>query len=75
MKIPIGYPLFMLLQDQLELSKRENIGLLERERQLQLKVKSLQNCVKNEKEEVIYSQVLFSRYISHVTLTEHIFFY
>lgn len=40
------------LKDQLELSKRENIGLLERERQLQLKVKSLQNCVKNEKEEV-----------------------
>nr|XP_046247310.1 afadin- and alpha-actinin-binding protein-like isoform X2 [Scatophagus argus]XP_046247311.1 afadin- and alpha-actinin-binding protein-like isoform X2 [Scatophagus argus]XP_046247312.1 afadin- and alpha-actinin-binding protein-like isoform X2 [Scatophagus argus] len=40
------------LKEQLELSKRENSGLLERERQLQLKVKSLQNCLKNEKEEV-----------------------
>ncbi|XP_074491334.1 afadin- and alpha-actinin-binding protein-like isoform X1 [Sebastes fasciatus] len=40
------------LKEQLELSKRENTGLLERERQLQLKVKSLQNCLKNEKEEV-----------------------
>uniref|UniRef100_A0A673A426 SSX family member 2 interacting protein n=1 Tax=Sphaeramia orbicularis TaxID=375764 RepID=A0A673A426_9TELE len=39
-------------QEQLELSKRENTGLLERERQLHLKVKSLQNCLKNEKEEV-----------------------
>lgn len=46
-------PLSILLsQEQLELSKRENTGLLERERQLQLKVKSLQNCLKNEKEEV-----------------------
>ncbi|XP_046892820.1 afadin- and alpha-actinin-binding protein-like isoform X2 [Hypomesus transpacificus] len=40
------------LKDQLELCRRENTGLLERERQLQLKVKSLQNCLKNEKEEV-----------------------
>ncbi|XP_067369966.1 afadin- and alpha-actinin-binding protein-like isoform X2 [Channa argus] len=40
------------LKEQLELSKRENTGLLERERQLHLKVKSLQNCLKNEKEEV-----------------------
>ncbi|XP_039666581.1 afadin- and alpha-actinin-binding protein-like isoform X2 [Perca fluviatilis] len=40
------------LKEQLELSKRENTGLLERERQLQLKVKSLQNCLKNEKEEL-----------------------
>uniref|UniRef100_A0A3Q1GUP8 Synovial sarcoma, X breakpoint 2 interacting protein b n=1 Tax=Acanthochromis polyacanthus TaxID=80966 RepID=A0A3Q1GUP8_9TELE len=40
------------LKEQLEISKRENTGLLERERQLQLKVKSLQNCLKNEKEEV-----------------------
>ncbi|XP_035031718.1 afadin- and alpha-actinin-binding protein-like isoform X2 [Hippoglossus stenolepis] len=40
------------LKEQLELSKRENTGLLEKERQLQLKVKSLQNCLKNEKEEV-----------------------
>ncbi|XP_029004681.1 afadin- and alpha-actinin-binding protein-like isoform X2 [Betta splendens] len=40
------------LKEQLEISKRENTGLLERERQLQMKVKSLQNCLKNEKEEV-----------------------
>ncbi|KAM4629488.1 afadin- and alpha-actinin-binding protein-like isoform 2-T2 [Polymixia lowei] len=40
------------LKDQLELCKRENTGVLERERQLQLKVKSLQNCLKTEKEEV-----------------------
>ncbi|KAG5850060.1 synovial sarcoma, X breakpoint 2 interacting protein a isoform X1 [Anguilla anguilla] len=40
------------LKDQLEFSRRENSGLHERERQLQLKVKSLQNCLKNEKEEV-----------------------
>ncbi|KAM4548029.1 afadin- and alpha-actinin-binding protein-like isoform 2-T2 [Odontesthes bonariensis] len=40
------------LKEQLELSKRENMGLLERERQLQLKVKSLQNCLKTEKDEV-----------------------
>ncbi|XP_029285778.1 afadin- and alpha-actinin-binding protein-like [Cottoperca gobio] len=40
------------LKEQLELSKRENTGLLERERQLQLKVKSLQNYLKNEKEEM-----------------------
>lgn len=35
------------------MSKRENTGLLERERRLQLKVKSLQNSLKNEKEEVL----------------------
>ncbi|XP_056269816.1 synovial sarcoma, X breakpoint 2 interacting protein a isoform X2 [Pseudoliparis swirei] len=40
------------LKEQLELAKRENTGLLERERQLHLKVKSLQNCLKNEKDEV-----------------------
>ncbi|XP_061883842.1 afadin- and alpha-actinin-binding protein-like isoform X3 [Entelurus aequoreus] len=40
------------LKEQLEVSKRENTGLHERERQLQLKVKSLQNCLKNEKEEI-----------------------
>uniref|UniRef100_A0A3P9JM59 Synovial sarcoma, X breakpoint 2 interacting protein b n=1 Tax=Oryzias latipes TaxID=8090 RepID=A0A3P9JM59_ORYLA len=40
------------LKEQLEISKRENTGLLERERQLQQKVKSLQNCLKNEKEEM-----------------------
>ncbi|KAF3835166.1 hypothetical protein F7725_027724 [Dissostichus mawsoni] len=40
------------LKERLELSKRENTGLLERERQLQLKVKTLQNSLKTEKEEV-----------------------
>ncbi|KAJ8408506.1 hypothetical protein AAFF_G00259200 [Aldrovandia affinis] len=40
------------LKDQLEFSRRENSGLHERERQLQLKTKSLQNYLKNEKEEV-----------------------
>lgn len=40
------------LKDQLEVTKRENTGLLERDRQLQLKVKSLQNHLKNEKEEL-----------------------
>ncbi|KAJ3599346.1 hypothetical protein NHX12_033309 [Muraenolepis orangiensis] len=40
------------LKGQLELSKRENSSLLERERQLQLKVKNLQSGLKNEKEEV-----------------------
>ena len=42
----------VVLQGQLELSKRENTSLLEKERQLQLKVKNLQSCLKNEKEEV-----------------------
>ncbi|XP_034530834.1 afadin- and alpha-actinin-binding protein-like isoform X3 [Notolabrus celidotus] len=40
------------LKEQLEQSKRENTAILERERQLQLKMKSLQNCLKSEKEEV-----------------------
>ncbi|CAJ1060688.1 afadin- and alpha-actinin-binding protein-like isoform X1 [Xyrichtys novacula] len=40
------------LKEQLEQSRRENTAILERERQLQLKMKSLQNCLKNEKEEV-----------------------
>lgn len=39
-------------QDQLELSKRETSGLHEAERQLQLKIKTLQNCLKTEKDEV-----------------------
>lgn len=41
-------------QEQLEVSKRENTGLLERERGLLQQVKSLQNALKNEKEEVIF---------------------
>lgn len=40
------------LKEQLEVSKRENTGLLERERGLLQQVKSLQNALKNEKEEV-----------------------
>uniref|UniRef100_A0A8C8FII7 Uncharacterized protein n=1 Tax=Oncorhynchus tshawytscha TaxID=74940 RepID=A0A8C8FII7_ONCTS len=40
------------LKDQLELYKREKSGLLETERQMQLKNKTLQNCLKTEKDEV-----------------------
>ncbi|MGH0139050.1 UNVERIFIED_CONTAM: hypothetical protein FKN15_070977 [Acipenser sinensis] len=40
------------VKEQLELCKRENKALQERDRQLQLKTKSLHNCLKNEKEEV-----------------------
>nr|XP_057923138.1 synovial sarcoma, X breakpoint 2 interacting protein a [Doryrhamphus excisus] len=40
------------LKDQLELSMREKSGLHETERQLQLKIKTLQSCLKTEKEEV-----------------------
>ncbi|XP_061094888.1 synovial sarcoma, X breakpoint 2 interacting protein a isoform X2 [Conger conger] len=48
------------LKDQIEFSRRENSGLQERERQLQLKIKSLQNCLKNEKEEVQKLQNIIS---------------
>ncbi|XP_026160965.1 afadin- and alpha-actinin-binding protein-like isoform X2 [Mastacembelus armatus] len=48
----VDYLQFTSSRQKLELAKRENTGLLERERQLQLKVKSLQNFLKNEKEEV-----------------------
>lgn len=40
------------MQEQLEVCKRENTALLERERGLLLQVKSLQNALRNEKEEV-----------------------
>ncbi|XP_039458132.1 synovial sarcoma, X breakpoint 2 interacting protein a isoform X1 [Oreochromis aureus] len=40
------------LKDQLELSIREKSGLHEMERQLQLKIKTLQSCLKTEKDEV-----------------------
>ncbi|XP_028818159.1 afadin- and alpha-actinin-binding protein-like isoform X3 [Denticeps clupeoides] len=40
------------LKEQFELAKRENGRLQERERQLHMNIKSLQNCIKNEKEEV-----------------------
>ncbi|KAJ0064987.1 hypothetical protein NL108_000957, partial [Boleophthalmus pectinirostris] len=48
------------LKEQLELYKRENTGLHEKERQLQLKIKSLQNYLKNEKEEVQKLQNIIS---------------
>ncbi|KAI7791280.1 afadin- and alpha-actinin-binding protein-like [Triplophysa rosa] len=40
------------LKDQLELSKKENMRLHERERQLETNMKTLQNCLKDAKEEV-----------------------
>uniref|UniRef100_UPI00398F6956 synovial sarcoma, X breakpoint 2 interacting protein a isoform X2 n=1 Tax=Pristiophorus japonicus TaxID=55135 RepID=UPI00398F6956 len=40
------------LKDQLELSRREAVSLQEKDRQLQLKNRSLHNLLKNEKEEV-----------------------
>ncbi|XP_047224569.1 synovial sarcoma, X breakpoint 2 interacting protein a isoform X2 [Girardinichthys multiradiatus] len=40
------------LKDQLELLMREKSGLHETERQLQLKIKTLQSCLKTEKEEI-----------------------
>ncbi|XP_013884559.1 synovial sarcoma, X breakpoint 2 interacting protein a [Austrofundulus limnaeus] len=40
------------LEDQLEMSIREKSGLRETERQLQLKIKTLQSCLKTEKDEV-----------------------
>uniref|UniRef100_A0A673KMI7 Afadin- and alpha-actinin-binding protein-like n=1 Tax=Sinocyclocheilus rhinocerous TaxID=307959 RepID=A0A673KMI7_9TELE len=40
------------LKDQLELSKKENMRLHERERQLETSLKTLQNCLKDAKEDV-----------------------
>uniref|UniRef100_A0A8C2FVY5 Synovial sarcoma, X breakpoint 2 interacting protein b n=1 Tax=Cyprinus carpio TaxID=7962 RepID=A0A8C2FVY5_CYPCA len=40
------------LKDQLELSKKENMRLHERERQLETSLKTLQNCLKDAKEEI-----------------------
>uniref|UniRef100_A0A8P4GA57 Afadin-and alpha-actinin-binding protein n=1 Tax=Dicentrarchus labrax TaxID=13489 RepID=A0A8P4GA57_DICLA len=48
------------LKDQLELSIREKSGLHETERQLQLKIKTLQSCLKTEKEEVQKLQSIIS---------------
>ncbi|KAM4739524.1 afadin- and alpha-actinin-binding protein-like isoform 1-T4 [Anableps anableps] len=48
------------LKEEVELSKRQNAGQLERERQLQLKLKSLQSSLKNEKEEVQKLQNIIS---------------
>lgn len=44
--------MYTSFQDQLELSIREKSGLHETERQLQLKIKTLQSCLKTEKDEV-----------------------
>ena len=51
----------MFSQDQLELTKRENARLQERERQLQLNIKSLKKCLKNERDEV--RQMLTLKYV------------
>ncbi|TRY94274.1 hypothetical protein DNTS_007117 [Danionella cerebrum] len=48
------------LKDQLEHTRRENSGLHEGERQLQLKIKTLQSCLKSEKEEVQKLQSIIS---------------
>ncbi|XP_051990308.1 synovial sarcoma, X breakpoint 2 interacting protein a isoform X1 [Xyrauchen texanus] len=56
------------LKDQLEHTRRENSGLHEGERQLQLKIKTLQNCLKSEKEEV---QKLQSIIASRATQYNH----
>ncbi|KAM3866243.1 uncharacterized protein ACN63O_009919 [Diretmus argenteus] len=48
------------LKDQLDLSKREKSGLHETERQLQLKIKTLQNCLKTEKDEVLKLQSIIT---------------
>ncbi|XP_016103087.1 afadin- and alpha-actinin-binding protein-like [Sinocyclocheilus grahami] len=48
------------LKDQLEHTRRENSGLHEGERQLQLKIKTLHNCLKSEKEEVQKLQSIIS---------------
>lgn len=56
------------LKDQLELSMREKSGLHETERQLQLKLKTLQSCIKTEKEEV---QKLQSIIASRATQYSH----
>ncbi|KAJ3595651.1 hypothetical protein NHX12_004954 [Muraenolepis orangiensis] len=50
--VPTLNAMYELLQDQLELLKREKSGLHETERQLQLKIKTLQGCLKSEKDEI-----------------------
>lgn len=52
-------------QDQLEHTRRENSGLHEGERQLQLKIKTLQNCLKSEKEEVREPQSVHTLMLRH----------
>ncbi|KAG7278386.1 hypothetical protein CRUP_038549 [Coryphaenoides rupestris] len=48
------------LKDQLEVLKREKSGLHETERQLQLKIKTLQSCLKSEKDEIQKLQSIIS---------------
>ncbi|XP_062850667.1 synovial sarcoma, X breakpoint 2 interacting protein a [Trichomycterus rosablanca] len=48
------------LKDQLEHTRRENSGLHEGERQLHLKIRTLQSCLKSEKEEVQKLQSIIS---------------
>ncbi len=54
------YCCVIVSQDQLEHTRRDNSGLHEGERQLQLKIKTLQNCLKSEKEEVRETQFTWS---------------
>ncbi|KAK3568067.1 hypothetical protein QTP86_029712 [Hemibagrus guttatus] len=56
------------LKDQLEHTRRENSGLHEGERQLHLKIRTLQSCLKSEKEEV---QKLQSIIASRATQYSH----
>ncbi|XP_066537084.1 synovial sarcoma, X breakpoint 2 interacting protein a isoform X2 [Hoplias malabaricus] len=55
------------LKDQLEHTRRENSGLHEGERQLQLKIRALQNCLRSEKEEVQKLQSIISSRASQFT--------
>ncbi|XP_042285603.1 synovial sarcoma, X breakpoint 2 interacting protein a [Thunnus maccoyii] len=55
------------LKDQLELSIREKSGLHETERQLQLKIKTLQSCLKTEKDEVQKLQSIIASRASQYT--------
>lgn len=61
-KLPRVNVVFNSFQDQLELSIREKSGLHETERQLLLKIKTLQNCLKTEKDEVEISSLSINIY-------------
>lgn len=62
---------FNPLQDQLELSIREKFGLHETERQLQLKIKTLQSCLKTEKDEVCFLYYTYKYSKGFVTCIIH----
>ena len=51
---PVGFTQMthFMFQEQLETSRREMIGLQERDRQLQCKIRNLHQLLKNEKDEV-----------------------